>query len=69
MKRVERSAIVDHPAGALYALVEHIETYPSFLPWCLAATVRSRTPERTVATLAVGVRGLRTVAEIGRAHV
>ena len=58
MKRVERSAIVDHPASALYALVEDIEAYPSFLPWCRAATVRSRTPERTVATLAVGVRGV-----------
>jgi ribosome-associated toxin RatA of RatAB toxin-antitoxin module len=59
MKRISRSAIVEHPARTLYALVEDIEAYPSFLPWCRAARVRERGAGRTVATLAVGVKGLR----------
>lgn len=59
MKRIARSAIVEHPATHMYALVEDIEAYPGFLPWCLEARVHSRTPERTVATLTVGLRGLR----------
>jgi ribosome-associated toxin RatA of RatAB toxin-antitoxin module len=59
MKRITRSAIVEHPAAALYALVEGIEAYPSFLPWCVDAKVHERTADTTRATLTVGVRGVR----------
>ena len=59
MKRIVRSAIVECSADAFYALVEDIESYPSFLPWCAAAQVRERTPGRTVATLTLAVKGLR----------
>lgn len=59
MKQITRSAIVEHPAPALYALVEAIEAYPSFLPWCVDATVHERTGDTTRATLTVGVRGVR----------
>ena len=58
MKRVARSAIVPHSAARLYALVEDIESYPRFLPWCVAAEVKSREPGATLATLTVGVRGV-----------
>jgi len=58
MKRIVRSALVEHSAGEMYALVEHIEAYPEFLPWCREARVLERAPERTVATLAVGMKGL-----------
>jgi ribosome-associated toxin RatA of RatAB toxin-antitoxin module len=59
MKRIARSAIVDCSAEAFYALVEDIEAYPSFLPWCAAAQVLERAPERTVATLTLAAKGLR----------
>jgi len=59
MKRISRSAIIEHSAADLYALVQDIEAYPEFLPWCVAAQVRERSPHRTVATLTVGLRGLR----------
>jgi len=59
MKRIARSAIVEHSAGELYALVEDIEAYPQFLPWCREARVRERSAGRTVATLAVGMKGVR----------
>jgi ribosome-associated toxin RatA of RatAB toxin-antitoxin module len=59
MKRLVRSAIVECSAEAFYALVEDIESYPSFLPWCAAAEVRERTPARTVATLTLAAKGLR----------
>jgi ribosome-associated toxin RatA of RatAB toxin-antitoxin module len=58
MKRISRSAIVEHSAAEMYALVEEIEAYPGFLPWCAAAQVHSRTPEATRATLTLGVGGL-----------
>lgn len=59
MKRVVRSAIVPHSAAQLFALVEDIENYPYFLPWCVGAEVRNRTPGSTVATLTVGMRGIK----------
>lgn len=58
MKHIARSAIVEHSAGEMYALVEDIEAYPEFLPWCTAARVLERVPGRTRATLTVGIGGL-----------
>ena len=59
MKHIARSAIVEHSAAEMYALVEDIEAYPEFLPWCTAAQVLGRAEGRTRATLTVGVGGLR----------
>jgi ribosome-associated toxin RatA of RatAB toxin-antitoxin module len=59
MKRIARSAIVEHGAAQVCALVEDVEAYPSFLPWCRAAEVRERGAHTTVATLTVGVAGLK----------
>jgi ribosome-associated toxin RatA of RatAB toxin-antitoxin module len=59
MKRISRSAIVEHPAAQMYALVEDIEAYPAFLPWCFAAQVHERVADTTRATLVVGMKGLR----------
>ena len=59
MKRIARSAIVERAAAELYALVEDIERYPQFLPWCLATRVHERGLRGTRATLTVGLRGLK----------
>lgn len=58
MKRISRSAIVEHSAEQMYALVDDIESYPSFLPWCTEARVEVR-DGRKRAMLTVGLRGLR----------
>ena len=57
MKRIARSALVEHSADHLYRLVEDIEAYPKFLPWCLAVHV-SRTAGQTRASMTVGMAGL-----------
>lgn len=70
MKRVVRSAIVEHPAALVYSLVDDIESYPEFLPWCRGAKVLERASTRTVATLTVGMRGIRqsfTTENVNRA--
>ena len=59
MRRIARSAIMPHSAARLYALVEDIESYPRFLPWCVAAEVQSRSAEATRARLTVAVRGVK----------
>ncbi|MBV8030866.1 MAG: type II toxin-antitoxin system RatA family toxin [Betaproteobacteria bacterium] len=58
MKRIQRSAIVAHGAPELYALVQDIESYPRFLPWCLEARVLEK-GAFTKARITAGMRGLR----------
>jgi ribosome-associated toxin RatA of RatAB toxin-antitoxin module len=53
MREVKRSALVSQPAGLIYGLINEIDSYPQFLPWCTHARVLSRTPEQIVATLGV----------------
>jgi len=60
MKRITRSAIVEHRAEEMYALVDDIESYPRFLPWCQAARVERHGDGSAEATLTIGMRGLRT---------
>src|SRR5262249_5798006 len=59
MTAVDRSAIVGHGAEQMYALVEDVESYPQFLPWCERVTVSAREPGRTVATLHANFHGLK----------
>jgi ribosome-associated toxin RatA of RatAB toxin-antitoxin module len=59
MKKIARTAIVEHSAEQMHALVEDIEAYPRFLPWCRAARVLERGAGGTRASLTVGLRGLR----------
>lgn len=59
MSDVNRSAFVAYSADRMFALVEDVESYPRFLPWCERAVVLAREPGRTVATLYVNAHGLR----------
>ena len=58
MKEIARSAIVEHSAAQMYALVDDIEVYPRFLPWCLEARTEPLGDKKR-ATLTVGLRGIR----------
>jgi ribosome-associated toxin RatA of RatAB toxin-antitoxin module len=60
MPTVRRSALVTRPADAMFALVEDVERYPQFLPWCAASEVLERTRDVTCARLEIAYRGLRT---------
>jgi len=53
MREVKRSALVNKPPAELFALINDIESYPQFLPWCTHARVLSRTPTEIVATIGV----------------
>jgi len=59
MSIVGRSALVNHSAQQMFALVSEIESYPRFLPWCDRARVSERGQGRTVATLRINFRGLK----------
>lgn len=51
MHKVQRSALVRHAADAMYSLVDDIEAYPQFLPWCRSAVVHLRQGPIVEATL------------------
>jgi ribosome-associated toxin RatA of RatAB toxin-antitoxin module len=60
MPTVHKSAIVPRPASALFALVDDVEHYPDFLPWCSGAEVEQRTATTTQARVDIAYAGLRT---------
>jgi coenzyme Q-binding protein COQ10 len=43
----------------LFALVADIERYPEFLPWCIGARIRDRSPHLIVADLVIGFKMFR----------
>lgn len=51
MRKVRRTALVPHSAKEMFELVDDVEAYPDFLPWCNDASVQSRDEETVVATL------------------
>jgi len=42
MRKISRSALVPYSAEEIYALVEDVDSYPLFLPWCRDVEVHSR---------------------------
>lgn len=58
MPTVRKSVIVDRPASAMFELVDDVESYPQFLPWCAATEVYERTEHVTVARLDIDYHGL-----------
>ena len=59
MHRVTRSALLSYSARQMYDLVNEVEYYPRFLPWCYEAEVHERTEIYQRATLGMAVRPLR----------
>ncbi|HEV7607725.1 MAG TPA: type II toxin-antitoxin system RatA family toxin [Steroidobacteraceae bacterium] len=51
MREVKRSALIAESPARMYALINDIERYPEFVPWCVAARVDSRKESEVVATL------------------
>jgi ribosome-associated toxin RatA of RatAB toxin-antitoxin module len=58
MVRVERSVLVGYSAKRMYALVDDIEHYPEFLPWCETARIDAREEALVTATLGVNYHGI-----------
>jgi len=58
MPNVLKSVLVQHSADRMFALVEDVERYPEFLPWCRSTTVFERTPAVTRARLDIDYHGL-----------
>ena len=53
MREVKHSALVGKPPALLFTLINDIESYPQFLPWCTHSKVQSRSEREIVATVGV----------------
>jgi ribosome-associated toxin RatA of RatAB toxin-antitoxin module len=59
MREVNRSVLVEFTAGQMFSLVDAVEDYPQFLPWCGGATLHHRDQEITRATIQIRYHGIR----------
>ncbi|MCK9532526.1 MAG: type II toxin-antitoxin system RatA family toxin [Gammaproteobacteria bacterium] len=53
MPIVQKSAIVPYSASEMFVLVDDVDAYPQFLPWCSGARVHSRTEDEVHATVEI----------------
>lgn len=58
MPTINRSLIVPYSAAQMYDLVNHIEDYPNFLPWCRKAVVHCRGESEVQASLTLVKGGI-----------
>ena len=61
MRDVQRSALVPYSADEIYRLVDDVEAYPEFLPWCTDAEVSKRTKKQVDASLELEKGGVSKV--------
>ena len=59
MAKVEKSVLVGYSASQMYALVDQVEHYPDFLPWCGGTQLEHRDGQLTRATILIDYRGIR----------
>lgn len=59
MAVVHKSVLLPYSAEQMFALVDRIEDYPKFLPWCGGADVRKREGDKVVASLSINYHGIK----------
>lgn len=57
MPKIQRSAIMPYPAEVLYDIVNDIESYPRFLPWCGGSKI-NRSDENAMEASVLMKKGL-----------
>ncbi len=58
MRVVDRNAMVPYSPQQMYALVDDVEAYPEFLPWCAGARLLDKSDTELRASLQIGYSGL-----------
>ncbi|TDI79382.1 MAG: type II toxin-antitoxin system RatA family toxin [Betaproteobacteria bacterium] len=53
MAKIEKSVLVNHSASRMFALVDAVEDYPKFLPWCDGSSVITQSGNVTHATIKI----------------
>lgn len=58
MTTLSRSALVPYEPQEMYALVNEIEHYPEFLPWCKSTRIHERIEDEVRATIELAKGGV-----------
>jgi ribosome-associated toxin RatA of RatAB toxin-antitoxin module len=58
MASVQKSVLVPYSTEQMFELINRIEDYPRFLPWCGGATILERNDTETVARLDIRYHGV-----------
>lgn len=59
MAEVNKSVLVGYSAEQMYALVDTVEEYTEFLPWCGGVDLIQRDTSTTIATLHIDYHGIK----------
>ena len=59
MTEISKTTVVPYTSEEMYVLVNDIESYPNFLPWCTAAKILSRHEEILTASLSLALGKIR----------
>jgi len=59
MAVVEKSVLIERTTRQMFDLVDRVEDYPQFLPWCGGTELLERTETKTCARLHIDYHGLR----------
>jgi ribosome-associated toxin RatA of RatAB toxin-antitoxin module len=59
MAVVHKSVLLGYSAEQMFALVDNIEDYPQFLPWCGGTQVKQREGDKVIAVLTINYHGVK----------
>ena len=59
MAVVEKSVLIERTALQMFELVDRVEDYPKFLPWCGGTELLERTDSKTAARIHISYHGLK----------
>lgn len=69
MPKIHRSAIVPYTQAQMYDLVNDIESYQVFVPWCVNSVIHERDDTYVRATLTFSAKGIqKSFTTINRLH-
>lgn len=60
MAEVRKFVLVEHTPAQMFELVDAVEHYPEFLPWCGGTEVLARTSAHTAACIHINYHGIRS---------
>ena len=61
MTRINKKAVVKFSANQMYKLVNDIEAYPSFLPWCTDANIISDSKDSLTASVSISIGRIKKI--------
>lgn len=60
MASVQKLVLIEYTPSQMFDLVDRVEDYPQFLPWCGGTELIDRTDTRTIAALHINYHGIRS---------